>query len=131
MSGQIEIRNTQKKQHKRKPKPTKLGKVFRALRNERDMNMDDMAADLKCSKSHLSKVEIGKSAPSLTLLRKYIEEYQLSEHEAFDLFIKAYENFSHITIDMQDLRILDREYFSRLLAIIKLFDPKIFERYRH
>ena len=113
------------KQHKRRPNPKKLGKLFRALRNERDINMEDMAAELGCSKSYLSQVEIGKTPASLKLLKNYIEVYKLNDNEAYKLFVIAYENFNKIIIDMKDLQILDREYFSRLLAIIKLFDPKI------
>jgi transcriptional regulator with XRE-family HTH domain len=119
--------DVQKQPHKRRPLPTKLGKIFRAFRNEQDKNMGDMAADLGCSKSYLSQVEIGKIAPSLELLEKYIEVYQLGEAKAYRLFGAAYENWSHITINMNDLRILDREYFSKLLAIIKFFPAKITE----
>ena len=111
--------------NKRRPPPTKLGKIFRALRNERDMNMGDMAAGLGCSKSYLSQVETGKTIPSMELLKKYIEVYQLDKPKAYKLFITAYENCNQITIKMNDLRILDREHFSRLLAIIKIFDPVI------
>ena len=114
-----------KSAHKRRPPPTKLGKIFRALRNERDMNMGDMAADLGCSKSYLSLVETGKISPSMELLKKYSEVYQLDKINAYKLFITAYENCKQITIKMNDLRILDREHFSRLLAIVKIFDPVI------
>ena len=111
--------------HKRRPPPTKLGKIFRALRNEQDMNMGDMALLLECSKSYLSQVEIGKTPPSLELLQKYIEVFKLDAPNAYNLFITAYENLNQITIDMSDLRILDREHFSKLLAIVKFFEPKL------
>ena len=89
--------------------------------------MEDMAADLGCSKSYLSQVETGKTIPSMELLRKYIEVYQLDKPKAYKLFITAYENYNQITIKMNDLRILDREHFSRLLVIVKLFDPVIYQ----
>jgi transcriptional regulator with XRE-family HTH domain len=110
---------------KRRPTPTNLGKIFRALRNERDMNMGDMADKLGCSKSYLSQVETGKIPPSIELLQKYIKVFEVDAPKAYNLYIIAYENFDRITIDMKDLRILNREYFSRLLAIIKFFEPHI------
>jgi transcriptional regulator with XRE-family HTH domain len=115
MSGQ----NNQKTSQKRRPNPTKLGKIFRALRNERDMNMDDMAADLGISKSYLSQVEIGKTDPSLELLMKYAKVYRLGRNAIFHLFATAFEVSKHITIELNNSLFLDNETLSRLLAIVK------------
>ena len=89
------------------------------------MSMGEMAQKLGYSKSYLSQVEIGDTPPSFKFLLKYIEIFRLNSKDGFNLFIVAYENLDNITINMSDLRILDRKYFSRLLAIIKFFDPKL------
>ena len=113
--------------HKRRPNPTKLGKIIRALRADLDMNMGDMAEKLGCSKSYISQVETGKIQASLEFLTKYIEAFKLDAPSAYNLVITAHEKYNSITIDMSKLRLINREYFMRLLAIIKFFKHNIGE----
>jgi len=70
-------------------------------------------------------VEIGKTPASLDFLKEYIKVFSLNEVEAYELIIAAYSNFRHISVNMDNLRILDREYFTKLLTIVKFFSPEV------
>ena len=56
---------------------TMLNEALRLIRVFHDMSQKDMAARLQISPPYLSEIEAGKKEPTLQLLRKYSEEFNI------------------------------------------------------
>jgi transcriptional regulator with XRE-family HTH domain len=54
-----------------------LNEALRLIRVFHDVSQKDMAARLQISAPYLSEIEVGKKEPTLALLRKYGEEFNI------------------------------------------------------
>ena len=54
-----------------------LNKALRLIRVFHDLSQKDVAAKLQIAPSYLSEIEAGKKEPTLLLLKRYSEEFQI------------------------------------------------------
>lgn len=54
-----------------------LHQALRLIRSYHDLSQTELATELCISNSHLSEVESGKKLPSLDLLKKYSEQFDI------------------------------------------------------
>ena len=54
-----------------------LSEALRLIRVFHDLRQQELAERLQISKSYLSEIESGKKAPSLDLINKYAEEFDI------------------------------------------------------
>lgn len=54
-----------------------LGEALRLVRIFHDLKQSELAGRFEISKAHLSQIESGKKTPTLQLIKKYSEEFDL------------------------------------------------------
>lgn len=54
-----------------------LNQALRLIRSYHDLSQTELAEELSVSNSHLSEIESGKKQPSLELLKKYSERFDV------------------------------------------------------
>jgi len=62
-----------------------FGRALRKHREEAKDSQDELASYVGCSKSHISGLENGQSAPSMQVLDKLIERYRIDPRVLFGL----------------------------------------------
>jgi len=68
-----------------------LGTELRGLRNERGVTLEEVAAELLCSATKISRLETGGRRPSLRDIRDLCELYQLDKYASAELMSLARE----------------------------------------
>jgi transcriptional regulator with XRE-family HTH domain len=54
-----------------------LGKALKLIRSYYDLSQTELCSRLGISNSHLSEIESGKKQPSIELLRKYSDYFEI------------------------------------------------------
>lgn len=82
---------------------TRLGKLLRKIRVDRDEYMKNMAERLEITSAYLSAIENGKRNMSIALLNKLAEAYSLSEESLNELKEAAMQSKDKIEIGIAAL----------------------------
>jgi transcriptional regulator with XRE-family HTH domain len=86
------------------------------LRVFHDKSQTDLAKELEISKSHLSEIEANKKAPSLELLQKYAEVFQVP--------LSSILFFAENVDKRPNVQKLKGAVASRVLKILELIDAR-------
>ena len=75
MKGSIEDRHKLQKD---------IGKRIREIRNQRDVSLSTLSANCHMDKPNLSKLETGKTNPTLYMLKRIADYFEISLSELLD-----------------------------------------------
>lgn len=85
-----------------------IGKRIREIRQEKEMKLVDVARDAGVSKGLLSKVENGRTIPSVPVLISIVGSLKVNMHEFFDGISEAPET-RYIHIKKEDYERINKE----------------------
>jgi transcriptional regulator with XRE-family HTH domain len=91
-----------------------IGEALRTMRVFHDMTQKDLADKLEISKSHLSEIESGKKMPTLALLERYSQVFNIPISSI--LFFS--ENLDERNLPMEKARVMVSSKILALLSFI-------------
>jgi transcriptional regulator with XRE-family HTH domain len=102
-------------------KPTEFGKLCRAYRAKKGMNMTQTSKLLEISQSTLTNYEIGRETPSLKFIQRSMEVYgERDRKKQMEFLIAALNSFKKMEIPLDHLGVLRKEWLTALYIFGKV-----------
>jgi transcriptional regulator with XRE-family HTH domain len=107
------------------------------LRMQKGVTMEEMALALgmctvtqdgakKGQQARLSQYENRPEGPPWDIVMRYADYFKLNKAERFDFFMEALNSSEKITVDVENIKCVDKEIFIRFLAGVLAFEKRQF-----
>jgi transcriptional regulator with XRE-family HTH domain len=101
-------------------KYTDFGALCREHRTKQKLTMTAAAEKLEKTQPYISGVENGKIPLTIEFVKKCIEVYGLKGSEKFEFLIQALRESKEIKIPLNEVSVVPKEKFMKLLAALLL-----------
>lgn len=99
-----------------------FGSKIQMLRRNHSLSQEKLAAILKINRNYLSRIETGKSEPSVTVLRNIAEYFKVDITTLMDMQTKgsnAEEKIKKIVEGCQYLMDADLDFLIRVISVMR------------
>ena len=99
-----------------------FGKKIQLLRKNHNLSQENLASILKINRNHLSRMETGKTEPSLSILRDIAEYFQIDITTLMDVRVNSSnteEKIKKITEGCQYLMDDDLDFLIRIISVMR------------
>ncbi len=100
----------------------KIGDKIQALRKNNSMSQEDLAAELKINRNCLSRIETGKSEPSIAVVKNISKLFDIDISSLIDMDEEKKSNSEKIKTIAEGCKFLnenDLDFVIRLVSVLR------------